>query len=167
LLSAGEVGGASRGEVIELDGGEDALDPPPDRAAVRSLSPRQHLERKGDIRLHVHVRPDRIGLKDHPEPPLARGHAHVSLGREEHPIGERDFTAVGRFEARDAAQGRGLPAAGRAEQGKELALLNAERDVVDGEDPLCRLGPRRRERLDQVRYLEHQTSRIPIFAPSL
>ena len=48
--------------------------------------------------------------------------------------------AVGRLEAGQHAQERGLAAAGRAQQGEELALVDVEADIVDGVDVAELLG---------------------------
>ena len=45
---------------------------------------------------------------------------------------DHDRAGVVALEARDHAQGRGLAAARRAEQGQELAVLDREIDRVDG-----------------------------------
>src|SRR5262249_49341714 len=45
---------------------------------------------------------------------------------------DADIARADRLEAADHAQGCGLAAAGRAEKGDELALLDREGEVVDG-----------------------------------
>src|SRR5439155_25786198 len=45
--------------------------------------------------------------------------------------GQHDTASAGLLEAGDRAQGRGLAAAGRAEQREELAASDAEADAVD------------------------------------
>jgi hypothetical protein len=76
------------------------------------------------------VRKQGVGLEDgvdgplvrRPEPHLLSEDPHASLGRE--------------FEAGDQAEGRGLPATGGTQEGEELAVLDLEIDVVDGDDVL-------------------------------
>ena len=65
-------------------------------------------------------RVDRVHL-----PPVGWQVGHVLPGQEDAP-------ARRRLETRDHAQGRRLAAAGRAEEGDELAFAHAERHVVDG-----------------------------------
>ena len=93
-----------------------------------------HLERKGDVLEHVHVRPDRVGLEHHAEVAL--------VGRDEDPLARRVDEASGDLDlARgrllqpgDRAQRRGLAAAGGAEQREQLALRHVERHVLRGLD---------------------------------
>ena len=47
---------------------------------------------------------------------------------------DMNAAGVGHFETRDHAQACRLAAARRAEQGKELACRDVERDIVDGHD---------------------------------
>ena len=48
--------------------------------------------------------------------------------------------SVGCLEARQHAQQRSLAATGRAEQREELALVNVEREIVDGDEVTKPLG---------------------------
>src|SRR6185437_3727863 len=86
----------------------------------------------GDVLLHRHVRPDGVALKDHRHlPPFRR---HRAGPRRQHAAVHFD-AARGRVEkAGDHAQGRGLAAAGRAEQRDELAMLQLEIDAGDRDE---------------------------------
>ncbi len=71
-----------------------------------------------------HVRPERVGLKDHRHAaPLRRQAGDVAPG-------DQDPPGPDLGEAGDGAQQRGLAAAGRAEQGDELAGRHLERDAL-------------------------------------
>ena len=88
----------------------------------------------GDVLEHRHVREQRIGLEHH---------AHVAVGGRElrHvAAADQDLALARHLEAGDHAQGRGLAAAGGAEQGHELARLDGEGDVVHGRDGAVALG---------------------------
>src|SRR5215208_2177587 len=168
LLTAREIGRLARREVVELDDGERALHPLANLLLRRAPPPRQHLEREGDVLVHVHVRPDRVRLEHHPQPALVRRHAHAARGREEDAVADGDLPRIGHLEPGDAAQRRRLAAPRRAEQREELAVLHLERDVVDRLHALALLRAARAERLEEVLDLEHdQVSLMPILAPSL
>ena len=84
----------------------------------------------GDVGGDGHVREESVVLEHHPH--LA------TLGRDM-PRGSRDRCAeqleppaVSVLEPRDQTQRRGLAAAGGAEDGEELPLVNVEREVGDG-----------------------------------
>jgi hypothetical protein len=69
-----------------------------------------------------------VGLEDRVDVALVgRSVAHVLAAEEQRPL-------VRVLEARDQAQGRGLPAARRAEQREELPVTDAEAEVVNGRD---------------------------------
>src|SRR5689334_3070618 len=62
------------------------------------------------------MRPNRIGLKYHPDRPLVRRHIDP-LARGEHRLtGDGDFSAIRSLQTRDAAQRRGLAATAWAEK---------------------------------------------------
>ena len=80
---------------------------------------------EADVVGHGHVREQRVGLEDH---------AHVALvGRQVRDVLAVDLDAarVGVLEAGDHAQRRRLAAAGRPEEGDELAALGGEDEVLD------------------------------------
>ena len=75
---------------------------------------------EGHVLEHRHVGEERIGLKHHAEPPLVgRARRHV-LAVDDHAAGAR------RHEARDQVERRRLPAARRAEEREQLALVHRE-----------------------------------------
>ena len=80
----------------------------------------RHLERERDVALDGHVREQRVALEDRAHGPR--------FGR---PVGQvfavqEDAAAVGKVEAGDHPQQRGLAAAGRAQQREELAGLDGQ-----------------------------------------
>ena len=81
-----------------------------------------------------HVREERVGLEHHVgRPPVGR-HAGEVLPVEQHLAGGR------LLEAGDHPHQRGLAAARGAEEGEELALVDDEREVVDGDEIAEALG---------------------------
>ncbi len=84
------------------------------------------LESEGDIGLDVQMRKQRVALKHHIDRPPIRRHL-----REIDAV-EQDAAGIRLFEAGDQPQQRGLAAAGRSEQRKELALVDVERKLIDG-----------------------------------
>ena len=116
LLAARELIGIAVGELRQLDELEHLLDAGIDLggAAMR------HLEAEGDVVAHRHVGEQRIGLEHHADLALMRlqvGHVLAI---------DADRAARRGLEAGDHAQDRRLAAAGRAEQGQELASLDLE-----------------------------------------
>ncbi len=83
------------------------------------------FQAEGDVLLHRHVREQRVGLKHHVDRPLVRRHVRHIL-----PI-EHDLPFRGLLETGQHAQQGGLTAAGRAEQRKDLALVDGKADVFD------------------------------------
>ena len=82
-------------------------------------------QREGDVLRDRHVRVERIGLEDHGDPALGRRHlGHVDAADEDRAFGHH-------LEAGDHAQKRGLAAAGRAEQGAELAAVDRQVEILD------------------------------------
>jgi hypothetical protein len=90
------------------------------------------LERIGHVLAHRHVRPHRVGLEHHADVAFARGNQHAALGFGDHAPADRDAPAGRMLEAGDAAQGRGLAAARRAQQYHDLARRHLEAHAVDG-----------------------------------
>ena len=84
------------------------------------------LERIDHVLPHRHVRPHRVGLKHHAEVAQPRRHQDAALGRRHHLPGDADFAGGRMLEPGDAAQGRRLAAAGRAEQDHDLAGRHGE-----------------------------------------
>ena len=110
-------------------------------STLRSMSARGDAamaQRIGDVLPHRHVRPHRVGLEHHADVALARRHQHA-VGRRRHQPCRRSrcVPAVGVLETGDAAQRRGLAAAGRAEQHDDLARRDVEADVVDRGRPVA------------------------------
>ena len=126
-LSAGQLRHRARGIFGEADELEHARD------LLRGLVARHFAvaQRIVDVLLHRHVRPHRVGLEHHADVAQARRHVQSALGRRDLVAADRDRAAGRLFEAGDAAQGRGLAAAGGPEQHDDLARRDAEAHVVD------------------------------------
>jgi hypothetical protein len=84
------------------------------------------LEAEGDVLLDRHVREQRIGLEHHVDRPLVGRHAGQILPS------SMISPACRLLETGEHAQQRGLAAAGGAEQGEELAVIDIQRQIVDG-----------------------------------
>ena len=82
-------------------------------------------QREGDIFKHVQVWEEGIALKDGVDVALVRRNVVDALSEEE------NVPLIGRFKAADHAQGRGLAAAGGAEQREEFVVVDVEVDVVE------------------------------------
>ena len=131
LLTAGELPRVAVGEPLEPHERERLPEPsgPLRPGHVAELEPVGHVLR------HRLVRPDRVRLEEHAHP-AALGR-HGLARRREAPVAEPDLPGVGGEEARDEAEGRGLPAAGGAEERHELPVADLEREIPDGGDVLA------------------------------
>src|SRR5205823_10373688 len=86
--------------------------------------PPAHFQGKSDVLGHVHMREERIALKDETEIAI------LGLNRGDVAAGKRDRAFVEPREAGDGHEERRLARARGAEQGDELALLDAEIDAA-------------------------------------
>jgi hypothetical protein len=104
-------------------GGGARQQPPHERHAPRRGQP-SHFQRKRDVLPHRHVGVEGIGLEHHRQV--------AGLGRQRvHAAGtDADLPRVGAFQPRQDAQEGGLTAAGRAEDGEELAFRRFERNAA-------------------------------------
>jgi hypothetical protein len=94
-----------------------------------SLGPhaaRLDAQAEGDVLEHRHVAEQRVVLEHEAHLPLAHVHVGGVLAR------EQDAARVGRLQARDDAQQRGLAAARRAQQREQLARADVQRHVPQG-----------------------------------
>lgn len=112
-LAAAERGDAALAEAVQPQQLEDLLYPLIDGATPEAAQ----LQAVGEVAVHRHVRPERIGLEHHRGRPLLRW-----------PVGDvlavdQNAAAARRDEAADDPQQRGFAAAGATEQREELALL--------------------------------------------
>jgi len=149
LLAAGQERRRPVGQRLQLDHGERAHHP---RAHVAGAAAAVAVhQREGDVVVDRHVRPDGVALEHHPEVAAVRRHVDRAGGAEHHLVGHRDLAAVGRLQPGDAVQGRGLAAAGRAEERVELAARDAERDAAHRGHPAAVRG----EMLLQAADLKH------------
>jgi hypothetical protein len=83
-----------------------------------------HAQRVGDVLRDRHVRVERVRLEDHRHVARPRGHVVHALGA------DQDVARGRVFESRQHPQRRRLPAPRRPEQHDELAVLDAQRQVV-------------------------------------
>ena len=84
----------------------------------------QHLQPKGHIFSHIHVREERIILKYQPKAaPMCRNSAQI-------PAFPTDLALFGRLQPGDDAQQSGLAAAGCPQQADCLAGCHAERNTT-------------------------------------
>src|SRR2546425_762184 len=121
LLAAGELARITELEARQVDlveAGRDALG---DRGTVE-LS---HLESVGDVRLHRHVRPERVVLEHHADV------TRVGPEPVDAPVPEPDLAAVQRMEAGDQPEKRRLAAARGPDQREQLAVTDLEARAVD------------------------------------
>jgi hypothetical protein len=121
LLAARELGRVAVLEALEADQRQLLQ-----RHLLRLLlAEALHRRAIGGVVEHAHMREQRVGLEHHRD---------VAIGGRE--LGDvlaadQDLALAGDLEPGNHAQGRGLAAAGRAEQGDERAGLDGEVDVVD------------------------------------
>ena len=123
-LSARECGRPSLEQLAEPEQLGHLVDAPSD---LRLLRPAD-LQAVAEVVADAHVRVERVRLEDHRDVAVP--------GREVGDVAAADRDrAFGDFlEARDHAQQRRLPAAGRPDEDDELAVVDLERDVVDRDD---------------------------------
>ena len=131
-LAAGDLGRLALLEAGQLDQLEHVGDARLDLVALDLLAPQP----EGDVVLDRQVREQRVVLEDRVDVPLVRrqpGHVleRALAGRW---IGgpQLDQARGGLLEPADHPEGGRLAAAGRPEEGEELAVLDLEVDVVDG-----------------------------------
>ena len=86
-----------------------------------------HAQAELDVLRHGLVRKQRVALEHHAEPAVAR------LEVVDHAAVDPDLARGRILEAGDHAQRRGLAAAGGADEHDELAVLDREVDVLDGD----------------------------------
>src|SRR5216683_3948046 len=95
---------------------------------LRALLP--HAQAIGHVVEHRHVRPHGVGLEHHAHTALL-GRDGTALGRVVHRLAvDGDAAAARLLQPGDGAQGRGLAAARRAQQGEMLAASDREADAV-------------------------------------
>ena len=121
-LATGDLGGLALLEPGQLDELEHLGDPRLDLVALDALAP----EAERDVLVDRQVREQRVVLEDRVDVPLVRRQPRHVLAL------EFDEAGRGLLEPADHPQRRGLAAAGWAEEGEELTVLDVERDVVHG-----------------------------------
>ena len=82
---------------------------------------------EGHVVVDAHVRVEGVILEDHGDVPV--------FGRDgvDQPVADVDVSVGDFFESGDHPQGSGLAAAGRADQHHKLAVLDVERQVLNGD----------------------------------
>ncbi len=127
LLAAGHL---PRGAFLHA-GERDDLHHLADAAADLGLGDLLALQAEGHVLVHGEVREQRVRLEDHVDVALVRGDpGDVAPVQVDRPGG-------GLLEPRDHPHGRGLAAAGRAEQGEELPRADGEVGPPYGMHPLA------------------------------
>ena len=146
LLAPGQLGGLAVGHGTHLD----QVDGPVDEAPAFGPGDPAHLEAEADVVGHRHVGEQGVALEHGVDGPLVgRAEAHLLAV-------DADGPRRREFQAGHHAQGGGLAAARRAEQGEELAVGDGEVDVVHRGD----LGARTvAEALDHPGQLDGRTRR--------
>jgi hypothetical protein len=130
LLAARQLGRV----LVALLGQADQLEELPHAGPDRRARHPRVLEPVGDVLRRRQVREQRVGLEDDPEvAPRSRERGDV-------PAGLLDAPARLRIQTRDRAQERGLSASRRPEEADELALVDVERDAVEGSEVAESLG---------------------------
>ena len=121
LLSAGQARDVAALEARELDEREHLVD------LLLDLVARQLLlaQRKRHVFKHVQVGEEGVALENGVDVALVRRNVVDALTEKE------DVALIRRFKAADHAQGRGLAAAGRAEQRQKFIVVNVEIDAVE------------------------------------
>ena len=121
LLSAGQARDVAALEARELDEREHLVD------LLLDLVARQLLlaQRKRHVFKHVQVGEEGVALENGVDVALVRRNVVDALTEKE------DVALIRRFKAANHAQGRGLAAAGRAEQRQKFVVVNVEVDAVE------------------------------------
>ena len=121
LLAAGELAD----QLVALARQGDQLRSSSAASARSALRHAAHPQAVGDVLRHGHQRKQRQVLEDQRGRPLVRADAR-------HVLAADPDRAFGRIEeARNRAQDRGLAAAGRPQEGEELAALDLQRRILD------------------------------------
>ena len=112
LLAAGEFWRWAVFQAVETDDLEHVTNPFLD-LILRFALDGQWI---GDVFGNRHMRPNRVGLKDHADGPLVGRHIDALAGGIDGLTADGDLTAVGPLQTRHAAQRRGLAATAGAQE---------------------------------------------------
>ena len=124
-LAARQLGRIAIGQPVQLHQPEQVVHLALDLVLGRTLRTMLDAQAEGHVLEHGHVLEQRVVLEHEPDLALAHVHGGGVLAGEQH------AARVGRFQARDDAQQRGLAAAGRSQQRDQLAGLDMQRYVVE------------------------------------
>ena len=126
LLAAGQAGHIARLEAGKTDEREHFARFQLDLGRVHLLD----VQAEGDVLRNVQMGEQGVALENGVDLAAVGGHVVQT------PALEQNVAAVGLLEAADDAQGGGLAAAGRTEQGHELAAFDVERDAPEHRGPV-------------------------------
>src|SRR5207248_10666584 len=121
LHAAGEVGRM----LVVLSLEADQLEVIPRLAVPLAARDAAHPQAELDVAQRAQPAVERVVALEH--------HAAVGVGPDDRLAGDADVAGAHRLEARDHVQHGGLAAAAGAEQAEELARLDVEREVADGD----------------------------------
>src|SRR4029077_8377530 len=100
------------------------------------LVPRKPCRTMGQYQSDIfgdgHMRPDRVGLKNHADLPLLGRDVTVRTGGKYRPSVENNTTRIGSFQSRNAAHQRGLSRTAGPQENEKLALPDVEIDAIQG-----------------------------------
>ena len=154
LLAAGQLVGIAVHILLDAHHPEGILDAALDLLLRQLLD----LQAEGDVLPHSHVGPEGVGLEHQVQPAFA-GFCVIGQIRVDHlhAVDGHD-AALWLFQAGDDAQRGGLAAAGRAQQGHEVAVLNDQVDVAQNVVIPIKL-------VDMLQFdSAHDSSSLPRFA---
>jgi hypothetical protein len=97
-----------------------------DPAVNVALGRLAQLEAKGHVVIDGHVGIEGVALEDHGDVPVFGSHVV------DHPVANDDLALCDLLQAGQAAQGRGLAAAGGSDQDQEFFVGDLDVQVVDG-----------------------------------
>src|SRR5262249_39615039 len=97
------------------------------------------LQRIDDIFKNRHVRPQSIGLEDHPHIPLFRFNEEPLIVGHETSIPQVDLSAIGLLQSSDQPKGRGFAATARAQQSEKISFANLQTEPGDRNAAIKRL----------------------------
>ncbi len=89
------------------------------------------LEGESHVAEDGHVRPDGVGLKNHPDISLVSRHDNPLAAGENFVFADGDYALIGFFQTRDTSKGRRFSAAARPQKGIKFSFPDLEADTPD------------------------------------